>query len=231
VARAPAHLTVSQLELPALYRATITHLRRAPKIHRFSHRTFLWLVDVASPPVLPWLLRPLGRFELRDHLDIRALLDDNGVSADRIIMLAALRGFGHVFNPLSIYWCYGADGELVCKVAEVHNTYGGRHAYLLPPDGSVRVNKELAVSPFHPASGTYRMKISDPGQRLVVTVGFRHEGGEPFTATMVAQRLKASALTFIGLFIRYPWPTLRVSVLIRWEALRLLAKRAPRYPR
>ena len=67
----PAPLTVSQLELPALYRATITHLRRAPRIHRFSHRSFLWLVDVASPPVLPWLLRPLGRFEPRDHLDIR----------------------------------------------------------------------------------------------------------------------------------------------------------------
>ena len=64
-ARAP--LNISQLELPALYRATITHLRRAPKIHRFSHGSFLWLVDVSSPPVLPWLLRPLARFDRRDH--------------------------------------------------------------------------------------------------------------------------------------------------------------------
>jgi DUF1365 family protein len=146
-------------------------------------------------------------------------------------MLAALRSFGHVFNPLSIYWCYGPDGELVSKVAEVHNTYGQRHAYLLPPDGSARVNKELAVSPFHPARGTYQMKISDPGESLSVAVGYRPEGGEPFTATMAAQRLKASPLALIGLVFRYPWPTLRVSVLIRWEALRLLAKRAPRYHR
>jgi DUF1365 family protein len=229
LARSP--LSFSQLEVPALYRATITHLRRAPKVHRFSHRSFLWLVDLASPPVLPWLLRPLGHFDGRDHLDIRALLADNGVNADRIVMLAALRCFGHVFNPLSIYWCYGPNGELVSKVAEVHNTYGQRHAYLLPPDGSARVDKELAVSPFNPTRGTYRMKISDPGQRLVVVVGFRPEDGEPFTATMVAQRLKASPSTLIGLFLRYPWPTLRVSVLIRWEAFRLLAKRAPRYRR
>jgi DUF1365 family protein len=226
-ARAP--LNISQLELPALYRATITHLRRAPKIHRFSHRSFLWLVDVSSPPALPWLLSPLARFEPRDHLDIHALLDANGVSADRIVMLAALRNFGHVFNPLSIYWCYGPDGELVCKVAEVHNTYGQRHAYLLPSGGSARVDKKLEVSPFNPAEGTYQMRISDPGQRLVVAVGFRPQDGVRFTATMVGQRLKASPLTLIGLVFRYPWPTLRVSVLIRWEALRLLAKRVPRY--
>ncbi|MGD0810427.1 MAG: DUF1365 domain-containing protein [Acidimicrobiales bacterium] len=229
--QARGRLCISQLELPALYRATITHLRRAPMTHRFSHRTFLWLVDVGSPPELPWLLRPLARFDRRDHLDIRALLDDSGVNADRIVMLAALRTFGHVFNPLSIYWCYSRSGELVCKVAEVHNTYGQRHAYLLPPDGSPRVNKELAVSPFHPAKGTYQMRISDPGQRLVVSVGFRPEDGEPFTSTMVAKRLKASLLTLIGLIFLYPWPTLRVSLLIRWEALRLFAKRAPRYRR
>ncbi len=46
---------------------------------------------------------------------------------------------------------------------------------------------------------------------------------------MVAKRLKASPLQLIALLVRYPWPTLRVSALIRLEALRLLAKRTPRY--
>jgi uncharacterized protein len=146
-------------------------------------------------------------------------------------MLAALRSFGYVFNPLSIYWCYGPEGELVAKVAEVHNTYGQRHAYLLPPDATTRVDKELEVSPFHPARGTYGIRISDPGERLVVAVSFSPVDGELFTATMVAKRLKASPLQLIALFARFPWPTLRVSALIRWEAVRLLAKRTPRYSR
>ena len=50
---------------------------------------------------------------------------------------SAPRGAGpasYVFNPLSVHWCYRADGSLACLVAEVHNTYGGRHAYLLHPD-------------------------------------------------------------------------------------------------
>ena len=54
---------------------------------------------------------------------------------------------------------------------------------LTPPRA---VDKELEVSPFHPAKGTYHMRISDPGQRLVVAVSFRPSNGEPFTATMVA---------------------------------------------
>ena len=41
---------------------------------------------------------------------------------------------GYVFNPLSVYWCHDRDGALVCVVAEVHNTYGERHCYLLRPD-------------------------------------------------------------------------------------------------
>ena len=231
LARSWSPLSASQVEIPALYRATITHLRRGPTAHRFSHRSFLWLFDLGSPPALPWFLRPLGRFDHRDHLDIRALLADKGVTADRVVMLAALRSFGYVFNPLSIYWCYAPNGELVAKVAEVHNTYGQRHAYLLPPDATARVDKELEVSPFQPAKGIYHMRISNPGQRLVVGVSFRPSDGEPFTATMVAKRLKASPLQLVALLVRYPWPTLRVSALIRWEALRLLAKRSPRYRR
>ena len=49
-------------------------------------------------------------------------------------MLANARALGHVFNPISIHWCYAADGGLAAVVAEVQNTYGDRHAYLLRPE-------------------------------------------------------------------------------------------------
>ncbi len=162
-------------------------------------------------------------------MDIRAVLADNGVTADRTVVLTTPRTLGYVFNPLSVYWCYGLDGTLAAKVAEVHNTHKQRHAYLLPPEGNAYVDKELEVSPFHPPRGTYEMRISNPGKRLAVNVSLRPQNGELFTATLVADRVKASPLNLIKLLVRYPWPTLRVSLLIRWEAARLLAKRVPRH--
>ena len=64
---------------------------------------------------------------------------------------------GHVFNPLSVFWCYDGQSRLSAVVAEVHNTYGERHAYLLRPDaaGIAHVDKAFHVSPFFDESGRY----------------------------------------------------------------------------
>jgi uncharacterized protein len=219
---------VAEVEVPALYRATITHLRREPAVHRFQHGSLLWLIDSDYPPRLPWPLRPLARFEARDHADIRAVLADHELRASRVLALTTPRTLGYVFNPLSVYWCYRSDGALTARVAEVHNTHGQRHSYLLPPHGTARLNKELDVSPYHPRHGSYRMRISDPGPQLVVAVSLHPEQGQDFTATLVAERVPPSTINLLKLLIRYPWPSLRVALLIRWEAARLWAKRIPR---
>lgn len=65
-------------------------------------------------------------------------------------MLAHARVLGHVFNPLTVYWCHGPDGSLRQVVAEVHNTYGERHCYLLPPEtarGDRGARGDLDVAP------------------------------------------------------------------------------------
>ena len=85
-------------------------------------------------------------------------------------MLASARsGAGrasYVFNPLSTHWCYRADGSLACIVAEVHNTYGQRHAYVLRPDeaGRAQADKEFYVSPFFEVDGRYLMRFSAPAR-------------------------------------------------------------------
>ena len=61
------------------------------------------------------------------------------------MMLAHARVFGYVFNPLTVYWCHRADGPLACVVAEVHNTYRQRHAYLLRTDDHGRAQAAEAV--------------------------------------------------------------------------------------
>jgi uncharacterized protein len=180
---------------------------------------------------LPWPLRPLARFEVEDHPDIRHLLADAGVDVAQVLMLASPRTLGYRFNPLSVYWCYSSDGRLAAKVAEVHNTCGERHAYLLPPDPVAAISKSLFVSPFHPRRGWYHFRISDPGEHMRVSVQLRNATGEPFVATMVCHRLAPTVTNVVRMAARYPGGPLRVAALIRWQALRLRLRHVPRYSR
>lgn len=215
------------------YEARVTHSRQAPVANRFRNRTFYWLVDADNPPRLGWPLRWLGRFCPDDHIDVRKYLAELGRPAERILMLAHARSFGYVFNPISVYWCYSADGVVSAVVAEVHNTYGGRALYLLDPgpDGRAEVAKQLYVSPFYPVDGQYEITVSEPTARIAVTVTLRRPGDLPFVATLRAERRPANFARLVGASLRYPWTPLRTSVLIRWQGIRLLTKGLKVQPR
>ncbi|MEV7978853.1 DUF1365 domain-containing protein [Streptomyces sp. NPDC086519] len=226
--------------VPALYSCVITHVRTTPLRYALRHRTYLWLVDPDRLPRLPPLLRPLARFDPRDHFtgdrpSIRAGLEDflaaHGVFLDggHVLMLTHARVFGYVFNPLTLYWCHGPDGELRCVVAEVHNTYGGRHSYLLTPDatGNARTEKEFYVSPFFPVDGDYRMRLPRPGRRLDLTVHLDREGGRAFTATVRGDRREATAPALLRQALRHPGSTLAVSAAIRAHGVRLYLRGLP----
>ncbi|WP_405648359.1 DUF1365 domain-containing protein [Streptomyces sp. NBC_00019] len=233
--------------VPALYPCTIAHVRTTPRRYALRHRTYMWLVDPDRPPWLPLPLRPFARFDARDHFTgdrptIRAGLDAflaaHGVDLDggRVLMLTHARVLGYVFNPLTLYWCHGPAGELRCVVAEVHNTYGGRHGYLLHPDAAgaekeLRTDKKFYVSPFFPVDGRYRMRLPPPGARLDVTVHLDREGGRAFTATVRGTRRAVSTASLLRLALRHPWSTLAVSAAIRAHGIRLYLRGLPVQPR
>lgn len=227
-------------ELPALYLAEVSHVRQAAPRRSFRHRTYLWLVDLDHLPRLPWWLRPLARFEARDHLGdprrtLRANVDDwlaeQGVvpAGGRVTMLANARVLGHVFNPISVFWCYHPDGRLACVIAEVHNTYGQRHRYLLHPDrtGHAHAAKALYVSPFLPMGGEYRLHVPEPGPRLSLTVALRQNGGTPLVATVRGTRTPATARNLLRAVAHRPVVTRVVSVLIRRHGIALWLRRTP----
>ncbi|MFG3371154.1 DUF1365 domain-containing protein [Streptomyces sp. NPDC048156] len=229
---------------PALYPCTVTHVRTAPKRHTLHHRTCLWLIDVDHPPQIPTVLRPLARFRARDHFGgdeptlragLEKFLTAHAVAPPRgkVVMLAQARVLGYVFNPLSLYWCYDPQGELLYVVAEVHNTYGERHCYLLRTDaaGRASVDKEFYVSPFFPVDGHYRMRLPPPGERLDVAVHLERADGRPFTATVRGSRRDATLKGLVRAAVRYPWSTLAVSAAIRVHGIRLYLKGLPVEPR
>jgi uncharacterized protein len=219
------------------YDTVVTHARQAPIRNRFRYRTHSWLVDLDRVPQLPRGLQWLGRFDARDHLgapteslrdNVIALLAtyDIDITGGRIEMLANARALGHAFNPISIHWCYAADGALVAVVAEVHNTYGDRHAYLLRPgsDGTVdeQLDKAMYVSPFNPVDGRYRIAISPPAERVSVSVTLERDGQPPFVATLRGTRRQDRSLVVTAAVTAAT--SVRVSALIRWQGIRLFLR-------
>ena len=213
-----------------IYEVTISHARSAPLRNVFRYRSYLWLVDLDHLP----RARPLARFRARDHLgdpqaSIRANLDrflaarDVDLGGGRVTMLAHARVLGYVFNPLTVYWCHRPDGTLACVVAEVHNTYRERHAYLLRTDerGRAEVPKQFYVSPFYPVDGRYRMSLPEPDGRLALSVVLGRPDGHSFIAGVRGRAVPATARALIGAAARHPWSTAAVAARIRWQGVRL----------
>jgi uncharacterized protein len=228
----------------ALYECELVHARTAPLKHGFSYQTYLWLVDLDHLPRLPWYLRAWAGFRAADHLGdpaatIRSNVDiylaENGIDlrGGRIRMLAHARVLGYVFNPMTVYWCHDPDGTLHCVVVEVHNTYGGRHRYLLHTDGRgvATTAKEFYVSPFFPVDGSYRLRLPEPDHRLAISVTLHREGGTPFVATLRGQRRPVSARTVLRAAGSHPWSTLTVSLRIRIQGISLYRRGLPVQPR
>ncbi len=148
-------------------------------------------------------------------------------------MLAHARALGHVFDPLTVFWCLSPDDELRAVVLEVHNTYGERHAYLLDVDatGHAHTDKAFYVSPFNDVSGRYDVRLVLTPDRVSVTVGLDRDGERVLTATTTGRPVRATYRTLASTTARGLLMTRRVSLLIRWHGIRLWLRRLPVHPR
>ncbi len=236
----------------AIYLGRLRHRRLDAWSRTFTHRVWHVLLDLDE---LPELVRQIpilshNRFNLlgfddSDHMrpersDVRsklaAWLEAEGVAPPegRVLLLTNLRQLGHVFNPVSFYYCHDRSGALRHVVAEVNSTFGETCCYLLEssgggPAGVVRDehDKVFHVSPFQPVDGSYRFRVTPPGERLTVHIDLLREGLRVFDATLSAERRRLSTATLAGALLRHPHVTLRNVALIHLHALRLWLRGAP----
>ena len=227
--------------LPALVAGHVTHHRTGRVRHAFRYGVYQWLVDLDAIPEQPWYLRPFASFSAGDHLgdparSIKAnvvhYLSLNGIDlgvSSRILMLANARVLGHVFDPLSVLWCFDAQNALVCIVAEVHNTYGERHVYLLRPDpsGVAIADKAFHVSPFYDVSGRYEMRFELTPEVVSSTVILRRQEAVAFSATFRGHPTAATASAVIHQLIRRPLMPQQISAMIRVHGIWLWLRRLP----
>ncbi|MEU8221026.1 DUF1365 domain-containing protein [Kribbella sp. NPDC048915] len=224
---------------PAIVTGFVRHGRSMPTRHSFRYRVYQWLIDLDDVPRLPWYLRPLARFDARDHLagrgptlkaDLQRYLASQGVEYDgRVLMLTNARVLGHVFDPLTVYWCL--DSPYV--VAEVHNTYGERHVYLLTPDanGTAETAKQFYVSPFNDVSGRYELQFHLDSDHVRVQVSLARGGRTVFGASFDGVPRPASRRAVLTAALRMPLMSQRVSALIRLHGVWLWGRRLPVMPR
>lgn len=236
----------------ALYEGVARHHRAAPIVREFSPRLFLAYLDVDALPgsldALPgWSGRHRApvRFHRRDFLDggdgplgdaVRDLVEQrlgrrpNGP----VYLLAQLRTFGWLFNPLSVYYCWDTAGDgLDAVVLEVTNTpWGERHWYVLDGrngGGTTTMQKAMYVSPFVPMEVDYRVTWTAPGDALDLDIQVARGHTTVFSAGLALRRTVLDRRTAVTVLTRYPLLPFRVSVAIYRKALSLFLVRAPLY--
>ncbi|MFU8839334.1 MAG: DUF1365 domain-containing protein [Nitriliruptoraceae bacterium] len=229
-----------------------TRHRRRREVERvFRYRTFHALLDVDELYRLERRVHGFGyrqvalaRFRDRDHLGAGATpvkaklarwLAQQGVAlpGGRILVLANLRVLGHVFDPVSWWFCHREDGSLALVVAEVRNTFGESFWYLLDRleplgEGTVRARaaKRFHVSPFLPIEGleyvfTFVLRADRVTAHIEVLDGQRCV----FDATQTGRPVPLSTRSLARTLVRNPLLPLRTVALIHLQALRLAARR------
>ena len=232
--------------VPALVVGSVSHTRRTPLEHSFTYRHYTWLVDVDALPRFRAPLAWLARFDARDHLDggrlgggirgdVERFCAARGIDlepTDRVLMLAHARALGHVFDPMTAFWCLRPDGTVRAVVVEVHNTYGGRHAYLVEPDavGRAVVDKEFYVSPFNPVAGAYRMRLRLDAEQVAVSIRLLIDGSPVLDAGVSGSVRPATARAVLVTALRHAVMPYRVTALIHVHGIWLWLRGLPVMP-
>jgi hypothetical protein len=233
-----------------LYFGQVVHTRSIPVRHRFRYRVFSLYVDLDDLPALAKRLRLFGYnrpglFSLhdRDHgnkddepprawAERRLRRAGIDIAGGSVRLLCFPRILGIVFNPLSLYFCHRPDGTLAAIIHEVHNTFGERHAYVLPVDAAdaargvvaQRCDKEFYVSPFIEMRASYGFRIEPPTETFSVLIREMGRDGEILRAGLAGRRAPMTDRVLLAAFFAYPLMTLKVVAAIHWQALRLWRK-------
>jgi len=241
----------------ALYVGEVMHARLKPIGHRFSYRVMSLLIDLdrladanRQSPLFGVNRAALYSFHEADHGErdgsplsayAQRCAAERGIdlAGGRVLLLCYPRLLGYSFNPLSVYFCYRASGELALLIYEVRNTLGDVHPYILPvksdeiSDAGVRQQQDklFYVSPFIEMAMRYHFRVLPPGERVQLRILETDREGPLLAATFNGRRRALNTKELRRAFFALPMVTMKIMAAIHWEALRLWLKGARLVPR
>ena len=240
-----------------LYFGDVMHARLKPMGHRFSYRVMSLLIDLdrldeadRQSPLFGVNRTALYSFHEADHGErdgsslrryVERCATERGIelSGGRVLLLCYPRLFGYTFNPLSVYFCYRAGGELALVIYEVRNTLGDIHSYVLPvkpderTDAGIRQSQDklFYVSPFIEMAMRYHFRVMPPGEHVKLRILETDREGPLLAATFNGRRSALDTARLLRSIVALPLVTLKIVAAIHWEALRLWLKGARLVPR
>ena len=244
---APERRAETRHDAAAIYSGTVRHRRESAVLRSFTPKLFLAYLDVDALPgsldgVPCWSARRAApvRFRRRDFLDggtgplgpaVRDLVEARlgRRPLGPVFLLAQLRTFGSLFNPLAVYYCWSPGGAaLDAVVLEVTNTpWGERHWYVLDAKNNTNTTttaKAMHVSPFVPMDVDYRITWTVPDAELYLRIEVERDHAAVFDAELAMSRTTISRGRAVAILARYPLLPLRISAGIYAKAAGLFAR-------
>ena len=257
----PAHAHATQpLQALELCKGQVMHARMRPFVHRFFYRVFCLRLRIDQPQALArfnsWLFgincTRLVSFWSKDHGDcdgsdlyawIKNKLIESGVQCEvgAVYLQCFPRMMGYVFNPVSFWFIHDKEGVLRAMLAEVNNTFGQRHQYLLtaPGQGAIDADTRLAcvkvfhVSPFCAVQGHYLFKYTDQDRTKRVVIDYYDSPEQDTPMLLTAITTQSGVFTtrrLLAALVSMPMMTLGVMFRIHLQAFKLWRKGARYHP-
>ena len=239
-----------------LYTGWVAHERVRPAINTFRYPIYYLALDLGELDELDATLARFGHNRPaltslwdadhgpRDGSPLREWVDELCTRAGvdltdgHVTLLTFPRVLGVRFYPVSFWYCFAADDTPLAVLAEVHNTYGDRHNYLLhncgrPFDWSARphATKAFYVSPFVQRENvTYEFEFTEPADTLAVTIRDLVAGSLMLTAAISLTASEITDAALLSTVLRHGPVSLVALVRIHWQALKLALMRVPFFP-
>ena len=230
----------------SIYNGTVIHKRFKPKIHFFKYKVFSLLLDLSD---LNRLDKDISFFSYntfnlisffdKDHGErdgsslfewVKKNLLENNINSEniKIKLLCYPRIFGYVFNPLSVFFVYDNQENLISILYEVKNTFGEQHTYIFKVENNNLLqhncSKKFHVSPFIEMNCNYFFKILKPAEKISVIIDQYQLDDKILFASQDGRRVDFNSKELLKSYIKHPLMTFKIISAIHFEAFKLWAK-------
>ena len=231
----------------SIYNGQVIHKRFKPKVHSFRYDVFSLLIDLSELETLDKQVNFFSynkfnwiSFYDKDHGDrdgsslinwVQKNLRKNNISTEniKIKILCYPRIFGFVFNPLSVFYVYNSNENLISILYEVKNTFGEQHTYIfrIEKDANLIQNncsKKFHVSPFIQMNCNYFFRLLKPGNKISVIIDQYEDEDKILYASQDGIRTDFNTKYLVKSFLNHPLMTFKIIIAIHYEAFKLWSK-------